>query len=149
MQPKTDNLAELQRRKAALKARMEQERTALKVTFQEFRQEIEPANLLKNAVKSTFGFGGKTPDEADSGLLGRLPGPLRLVADLFIRDPRAAFVIKFVAPTALKFLPQILPDKEQLKQLKPWQQLRKGVSSLRNRLRKNKDKPEDPIESTE
>ena len=45
-----NDLAELQRRKAVLKSRIEQQRADLKATIAEIQKEIEPANLLKPAA---------------------------------------------------------------------------------------------------
>jgi len=47
-----DNISQLQHRKAALAAQIEQQRADLKQTFREIREEIEPANLLKKAGRA-------------------------------------------------------------------------------------------------
>ncbi|MBK6996832.1 MAG: DUF3618 domain-containing protein [Lewinellaceae bacterium] len=56
-----DKTSQLQRRKAALEAQIEQQRADLKETFREIREEIEPANLLKKAVSGALGFSTNKP----------------------------------------------------------------------------------------
>jgi hypothetical protein len=140
-----DNLAKLQRRKAELAAQIEQQRSDLKNTMLEIREEIEPSKLLKKAVSGALGMSADKLGE-DKGVLGRLPAPISFVLDLLVRDPRLSFLIKLVAPLALKYLPSIssttsAPDSEEKTPEKPvkvkiYSRLRQGISALRGKLRK-------------
>lgn len=149
---KMDSLNELRRRKAELKDRIDQQQNELKQTFQEVREEIEPAKLLKKAVGGMFNF----KQDVQSGFFNRLPAPLSFAADLLIKDPKWGFVVKFVAPLALKYLKkepkentennaEEIPEVSMKK--KVFGSLRRGVSKLRNSLRKNKNKTGDQPEN--
>lgn len=141
-----DELIELRRRKAALKAKLEQQQKDLKATFGEIRDEVEPTNLLKKAVSGAFGL-SKTKD----GETGKLTEPLAFLTDLLIKDPRLAFLIKTVAPMAMNFLPKKAAEKskdfdkkEEGQTEKPIKtrilgQIRRGVSALRTQLKKPAD----------
>lgn len=145
-----DNLADLQRRKAELKAQIEQQRNDLKQTFLEIRTEIEPANLLKKAVSGVFGFSKNKPGEEKSNLTGRLPAPVTFLLDLLVRDSRLAFLLKLFAPVALKYLPKSEKPKERTSDKPPpksakskiYSQIRRSVSGLRSQLRKAETAPE-------
>lgn len=140
-----NNLEKLQRRKAELAAQIEQQRIELKQTMLEIREEIEPSKLLKKAVSGAFSGSADKPGE-DKGLLSRLPAPISFVLDLLIRDPRLSFLLKLVAPIALKYLPTLgsstpepapeenLPQKTA--KVNIYGRLRQGVSALRGKLRK-------------
>lgn len=106
-----NNLAELQRRKAALQEKIEQQRRGLNGTFIELRKEIEPGNLLKKAVTGALGFSATQSTDTLSGILGKLPPALSFVADLFIKDPKWALVLKWLAPAAIKYFRK--PKKEK------------------------------------
>jgi hypothetical protein len=123
-----NNLAELQRRKAALQDKLEQQRRELKGTFIELRKEIEPANLLKKAVTGALGLSATQPTDAQPGILGKLPPALSFLADLFIKDPKWALVLKWLAPAAMKYLRR--PKKEKvapLQELSPDQLPTEGI----------------------
>lgn len=141
-----DNLAELQRRKAELAVQIERQRGEIKMTVLEIREEIEPANLLKNAVSGALGFSKKKPGETSSTGLGNMSKPLSFIVDLLVKDPRLSLVLKLVSPLALKYLPQLVkaknagaavkvPDKPM--KAKVYGRLRRGISSLRNKLHKS------------
>lgn len=140
-----NNLEKLHRRKAELAAQIEQQRSDLKKTMLEIREEIEPSKLLKKAVSGALGMSSDKPGE-DKGVLGRLPAPISFVLDLLVRDPRLSFLLKLVAPLALKYLPTIgssasTPDTDEKTPDKPpkvkfYGRLRQGVSALRGKLRK-------------
>ena len=155
-----DSLAELQRRKAELKAQIEQQQSDLKKTFVEIRREIEPANLLKKAVSGTFNAFKNKQVDAQPGMLGRLPAPLNFLADLLIKDPKWALVLKVLAPVALNYLPKFKKSKDQVPEEKPetapklpakakvYGRLRRGISALRSRLRKTEKEPKKKLEET-
>jgi len=142
-----DNISQLQHRKAALAAQIEQQRADLKQTFREIREEIEPANLLKKAVSGALGFSPKKPGEPDSGILGRLSTPISFLVGMIVKDPKWALGLKLLTPVVLKFWRR--PEMKQGHELggkatgvsvktKIYGKLRSGVSSLRAKLRKPK-----------
>lgn len=158
-----DSLAELQRRKAELKAQIEQQKLDLKKTFVEAREEIEPANLLKKAVTGIFSTSKNKKDDTTSGLFKQLPLPVSIIADLLIKDPKIGLLVKLAAPLAVKFFQKkakkqgaeetpALPAKARL-----LGGLRQSISTFRTRLRKGKKadeqlpekEPTSPIESPE
>lgn len=158
-----DSLAQLQRRKAELKAQIEQQRADLKKTLLEVRQEIEPANLLKKAVSGMFKFSQDKKKEDLPGVFDRLPAPARVIIDLLIKDSRWALLLKLLAPVAMNYLPSLVKNKtaetdapEQPKtpvKVKIYGSLRKSVTGLRNSLRKKPKaepaEPEPTLEPTE
>ncbi|MBC7774926.1 MAG: hypothetical protein H7246_05755 [Phycisphaerae bacterium] len=149
-----DSLIKLQRRKAELKAQIEQERNDLKKTFLEIREEIKPANLLKKAVSGALGFSKKKTGEESSSVLSQLPAPLSFVVDLLVRDPKWALGLKLLTPVAIKFWPKFGKSKkpslkenlenapEKSVKVKIYSRLRQGISTLRNKLRKAEKTPE-------
>lgn len=166
-----DSLIELQRRKAELQVKIEQQRTDLKETFSEIREEIEPAELLKKAVLKALGFSRDKPHDPQKGFLGQLPPALSFIADLFIKDPKWTFVLKWLAPKALKLLNrpkkqaplpevELAPDElmvDILQEPEPgvpvkskiYGGLRRGVSSLRSSLRKPAEATDETIKEPE
>lgn len=147
-----DSLAQLQRRKAALSAKMERQRSDLKQTLVQLRKEIEPSKLLGKAISGALGFSGKDSIAGSLGKSGQLPAPIAFVLDLFVRDPKWAFLLKWVAPLLLRFWPKSsaasLPEAERpaSKPLKAkfYGQLRRGVSALRGQIRKPDALPAPP-----
>lgn len=155
-----NSLAELQRRKAELKAQIEQQQSDLKKTFFEIRKEIEPANLLKKAVSGTFNAFKNKQSETQGGILGRLPAPIAFLADLLIKDPKWALALKVLAPVALEYLPKFRKSKEQVSKEEPqkapelpakakvYGRLRRGIATLRSHLRKTDKEPKKELEKT-
>lgn len=139
-----DNLDELRRRKAALKEKLDAEQTEIKEVWQEVRSDLQPGEIVGQAIKSMLGLSGKSENPADEAALGwaaRLNGPLRVATNLFVRDPRVALLLKVVTPLTVAYLPglarkakEIAPGKKDLIGV-----LRKGVSGLRNKLKKKND----------
>jgi hypothetical protein len=139
-----DNLSELRRRKAELKVKMDAEQAEIKEVWQEVRSDLQPGEIIGQAIKSMLGMSKKTETPADQAALGwasRLKGPLSLVSSLFVRDPKVALLLKVVTPLTVAYLPglarkakEITPDKKDLIGA-----LRKGVSGLRRRLKKKND----------
>lgn len=154
------NLEELQRRKAALKAKIELQRSEIKKTFLEVREEIEPANLLKKAVQGLFRTSKAKSNELLPGHTETLSPTMSFLADLLIRDPRIAMVVKLLAPMAWKMFPKSAKAKKTTEpqenpeeppielpvKAKVYGSLRQSVSTLRNRLRKKKEKTEPVVE---
>lgn len=139
-----DSLAQLQRRKAALSAKIEQQRNDMKQTLQEIRQEFEPSKLLGKAISGVLGFSGKGGTAGGIGAMGQIPAPIAFILDVLVRDPKWAFLLKWVAPFLLRYFPKLstenLPTVEQPapKPLKArfYGQLRRGISSLRRQFQK-------------
>lgn len=137
-----DTLNELRQRKAALKAKIDVEETEIKEIWHEVRSDLEPGELAGQAIRSALGLNDKNKTAADEAALGfasRLNGPLRLVADVLVRDPKVALLLKLVTPLTVAYLPKIfrkaksaIPEKRQF-----FGALRKGVAGLRKRLKKN------------
>ncbi len=156
-----DSLSKLQRRKAELKAQIEQERNDLKKTFIEIREEIEPANLLKKAVSGALGFTKKKTGEEVSSVLNQLPAPLAFAVDLLVKDPKWALGLKLLTPVAVKYWPKFGKSKkpaleeplenapETPMKVKIYSRLRQGISALRNSLRKTEKPPEKSTQGTE
>ena len=153
-----DSLIKLQRRKAELKAKIEQQRSDLKKTFLEVREEIEPANLLKKAVSGVFRSSKNEQNKAQAGTFKQLPAPIAFMADLLIKDPRMALLVKVLAPLAMKFFPKRVKDKtseESSKETpiigqkaKIYGGLRRSIISLRNRLKKAEKAEGNVVETT-
>lgn len=153
-----DNQAKLQQRKAALQAKIALQQAEIKKTLLELRDEIEPSKLLKKAVGGALGFGPAKPGEEKPGIFDRLPAPVSMLLDLMIRDPRWSFLVKILAPFALRYLPgkdkKTAPEQPELEAENPpktniYGRLRKGVSSLRDQLRRKEKTPEIPAELPE
>ncbi len=133
----TGNAAELRRRIAALKTRIAGERTELRASVQEIRDNFKPAAIARQVVGTLLGT--DRPSEAvKNGLTGLAwQLPIRLLTNVLVRDPRAAFLLKNVAPVAIHFAPKIwksarpsLPTR-----IKMYGMLRKRVTRLRTRFR--------------
>lgn len=141
-----DSLAELQRRKAELKAQIEQQQSDLKKTFIEIRQEIEPANLLKKAISGTLGLSKNKTADSPTSASGQLSGPIGFLVDVLIKDPKWALLLKVFGPVAMKYIPALIRKKEPAPtpealpaipvKAKMYARLRKSVSALRSQLRK-------------
>lgn len=141
-----DSLAELQRRKAELKAQIDQQKSDLKKTFIEIRQEIEPANLLKKAVSGALGFSKNKASDNPANPSGQLSGPIGFLVDVFVKDPKWALLFKVFGPLAMRYIPALArkkgpaPTPEALPAVpvkaKMYARLRKSVSALRSQLRK-------------
>ncbi len=132
-----DNAMELRRRITDLKARIAGERTELQSSLQDWRHHFAPVTMARQVANSLLG----TERPADA-LTNRLTGlawqlPLRLLTNVLVRDPRAAFLIKNVAPLAIRYGPKIwakasaaLPTR-----VKIYSTLRKRIIKLRARFR--------------
>jgi len=150
-----DNIDQLQRRKMELKAQIEQQRTELKKTFVEIRQDIEPANLLKMTINGFLKGGRKPSNNAPSGDIA-LP-PLSFLTDLVLKDPKWSLVFKFLVPIALKYLPMLkIPKKGGAEilpavptKVKMYNQFRRGIVAIRKGLRKTNKEDEKILKQTE
>ena len=139
-----DSLSELRRRKAELKLKIDVEQVEIKEAWQDVRSDLQPKHLLGRAVKSMLGISTEPENDVDEAAIGwasRLKGPLKIVADLFVRHPAASLLLKVVPPLTVAYLPRIArkvkeisPDKKSL-----FGALRKGVAGLRKKLKKNTD----------
>ncbi len=106
-----DSLAELQRRKAELRAQAERQREGLKKSFSDARDGLEPGALLRRAVSGLFNSKKEGTAGAD-----KLTGPVAFLADLLLKDPRLAFLVKTVAPVAVGFFSKKTGEKAQTAQ---------------------------------
>lgn len=151
-----DKNAQIQAKKAALSAKIEQQRREIKQTLLDIRSEIEPLNLLKNAVSSMLPAASDSSKSLPSGALRK---GVPFVLDLLIRDPRVSLLAKSVIPFALRYWSkrkEAAPKKaldaaeeetpDTSEENEPRRQvigrLREGVSSLRKKLKKPKIEPE-------
>lgn len=151
------DLAELQQRKAALKAQIEQQQEGLKQTLLEIRSEVEPANLLKKAISGLFQPSKNKSNAGNADASGRLTGTWAFLADLLIKDPRLALLVKVVAPYFWDLMPRktpktapenpeaSIPDKPI--KAKIYGELRKNVATLRSRLNKKEKQVDNPAPS--
>lgn len=148
-----DKNAQIQAKKAALATKIEQQQQEIRHTLLELRAELEPLNMLKNAL------GGMLPASAEtskqSGASGVLNKGLPFVLDLLVRDPRVSILLKSLAPLAIRYwtkrkeaaaekalqAPEAETDdaseaNEPRRQV--LSRMREGVSSLRKKLKKPK-----------
>lgn len=141
-----DNQDQLQRRKAELKAKIDQQRNELKSTILGIREEMEPATVLRKAVRGALGFQQNKPTKGKPGLLSRLPAPILFLSSLLIKDPRWALGLKLISPFVHNYRPKFLrinqaseaenPEGNPRQPIKLLSRFRKGVSALRKRLKK-------------
>ena len=144
-----DSLSELQRRKAELREQVERQREGLKKSFSEAREGLEPGALLRKGLSNLF-----TSEKSKPGG-EKLTGPIAFLADLLLKDPRLAFLVKTVAPVAVGFFSKKTGEKkggtEQAERQPPAEepparplkaralgQLRRGVGAFRGFLKKEK-----------
>lgn len=134
-----DNITQLRRQKALLKSKIESEQTELKAMWQQLRTEYEPAQLATSVAQNLLGI-----DERP-GNAGGLAGPLKLVADLFVRDPRYKLLFKFIAPMVVSSVPRLMKQaKDSIpERTRIYGALRRGVANLRGKLRRKKNNPGD------
>jgi hypothetical protein len=141
-----NNLAILQARKAEMAAKLALQKEEIKQTLLEVKSALEPANLLKQAVKGAFSNSG---ERSGSGALSK---GISILLDLLVKDPRLSVILKLVTPVALKYLPlggakEETPEaveKELEKALKPnfYGRLRQGVTTLRTKLKHKEETPQ-------
>ena len=129
--------SKLRRRITELKNRIDVERSELKTTMHELRDQLTPGTVARQVVGSFLNKDRSTDILKDqlTGLAWQVP--LRLLTNVLVRDPRAAFLIKNVAPVAIHYAPQIwekasrsLPNRANF-----YNMLRKRVIKLRARVR--------------
>jgi hypothetical protein len=140
------NLQELQRRKTELKAQIEREQAELQETVRQIKDELTPANIVRKAITSLW----KKDDTSSPATSGNLPGggdagmsvPVQLLVDLLIGNPRIATLVKQFAPVLIAAVPRLvrkagdaMPDKAKV-----YGTMSKGIHSLRNRLRRKRNK---------
>ncbi len=132
-----DHATTLRRRIADLKNRVVGERTELRTTVQELRNQLTPTAIAKRVVGSLLNQHQTVPTIQDGLTTLAWQLPLRLLTNVLVRDPRAAFLIKTVAPVAMHFAPKIL-EKANVSlptRIKVYGLLRKKVIKLRSRFR--------------
>ena len=104
-----DNLVELRRRRAVLAARIKTQRQELKGTIQDIREDLKPAQLIKNTLDAFS-------RPIDSGILGAFlqnPTGLRLVTNfaittLFRTNTKSVRLLRAVAPAVIQALPGVV-----------------------------------------
>jgi ABC-type multidrug transport system fused ATPase/permease subunit len=144
-------LAELQERKAELEAKMAQQSAEIKATLLEIRAEIEPANLLKNAVSGFFKPSNGVGSGTSASRSTQLMGPLAILADLLVKDSRLALLLKLIAPVLINLLPVLGKSKAETSdennlparpfKAKVYGELRRNVSNIRKQLHKKEVNP--------
>jgi|GEM_PF-5495734 len=132
-----DNAVKLRHRIIELKLRIAGERNELQATMQELRDQLTPGTIARQVVGSLLNTrppANALKDEL-TGLVWQIP--LRLLTNVLVRDPRAAFLIRNVAPVAIHYAPQIwerasasLPARARV-----YSMLRKRIIKLRARFR--------------
>lgn len=141
------NLAELQRRKAELKAKMDQETAELKATLELVKDDLKPANFVKSAFFSLLGMDGKPKTDNKPALpgsehpikrLGRSL-PIQLITNLLVRDPRLKLLLQYAAPVAMEMGPDLW---EKASNSNPSRKsmvhsMRQRLANLRKRLPNN------------
>lgn len=132
-----DTKTKLRSRIAKLKTRIAGESSELQATVYELRDQFTPGKIAHQVVSSFL-----NTDRSNDALKNQLTGlawqlPLRLLTNVLVRDPRAAFLIKNVAPVAMHYAPQIwerasasFPNRANF-----YNMLRKRVIKLRARVR--------------
>lgn len=132
-----DNAVELRRRIANLKTRIAGERTELQSSMQDWRSNFTPATIVRQVAKSLLPT-DRPADALTNGLTGLAwQLPLRLLTNVLVRDPRAAFLIKNLAPLAIRYGPVIWEKASQSlpTRVKIYGMLRKRIIKLRARFR--------------
>jgi len=137
-----DTLGELHRRKAVIKAKLDAEQEELKEVWQEVRGDLQPRKIVGRAINSMLGISDQPDNDADDAAIGfasRLKGPLRVATDLLVRDPRVAMLLKVVTPLTIAYLPGLARKAKALPTVKRGVLglLRKGVTGLRKKLKRN------------
>lgn len=140
-QTHVDNLNELRRRKAEVKARLDREQVELRADWQELRSELKPGRLMASFAKSLL-----SPSESGSsgpgGIGSVLQGPLRMATDLLVGNARMRVLLKVLTPLVLTYLPRFSQKigsmSFQKSKANLYGTLRKGVSGLRSQLNRKK-----------
>lgn len=152
------NQAELQRRKAELRARMDREFAEIQETMKLVREDFRPANVLKSAVNSLWKPKGGDSEtglitEAVGERIAGLRGPVRLLTSLLVRDPRIALILKAVGPVILGMAPKLVERAgEKIPRRKSvYGALRRRVAALRAKMHAQNTEPQadTPPESPE
>lgn len=141
------NLAELQRRKAELKAKMAYETAELKDTLELVKDDLKPANFVKSAFFSLISMDGKPKAKQAPALpandhpikrLGRSL-PVQLITNLLVRDPRLKLLLQYAAPVAMEIGPDLwekasnsIPSRKSMVH-----SMRRRLANLRKRLPNN------------
>ena len=137
-----DNLNELRKRKAELKARLETEQADLKAEWQELRAEMRPGKLMASFAQSLLGSPEKGAT-GSSGLPSTLSGPLQMATDLLVGNARARVLLKIVTPLVLTYIPNLVQKAKGItldnSKAKVYGTLRKGIAGLRGQLKRKKE----------
>ncbi len=104
-----DNLVELRRRRAVLAARIKTQREELNSTLKDIREDLKPAQLIKNTLDAFS-------RPIDSGILGAFlqnPAGLRLVTNFAIttlirNNTKGVRLLRAVAPAVIQALPGVV-----------------------------------------
>lgn len=142
-----NNLAELQRRKAELKAKLALEKAEIIKTVQLVREDMRPANLVKNAVTSFLGLDDLKEETTGGGkIAGALRMPLSILTDVLIGNRRLNFLVKSLTPVALDVAPKLVQKAGSMlpEPAAVYGKMRSGINRLRKRLHKKSMKKEEP-----
>ncbi len=131
-----DSATKLRRRIMELKAHIEGESTELQTAVQQWRDQFTPGTIARQVVDAFLDK--NRPDALKDELAGLAwQLPLRLLTNVLVRDPRAAFLLKYVAPIAIPLAPKIWnkASKSLPSRVKVYGMLRKRVIKMRARFR--------------
>lgn len=109
--------------------------------MQELRENLTPAIIARQVVGSFFQSDQKDNPEK-KGLAGmNWQGPLRLATSLLVRDPRASFLLNYVAPVVFRMAPKVWQKASQAlpTRVKVFGSLRLRVRRLRARFHEVED----------
>lgn len=147
------NLEKLKVQKATLQAQIELQKTEMQATLREIRSDLEPANLLENTLMRVFKIKPNRAADGDgrtAGNFGSFAAPLFLLAEVFVRDPRLRFLVKWIAPFALGFLQKkgrsggdsaAPPPRPTNFKKEFYARLRQSMATMRQGLKKVKTEP--------
>jgi hypothetical protein len=139
--------AELQRRKAELKAQMDREFAEIQETMKLVREDLKPVNVVKSTLNAFLGRDNQAANantdlvsEEIGRRIGNFQGPIRMITNVLVRDPKIAFLLKTVGPIILALAPKLaekagdaIPDRSEL-----YSGLRRRIAGLRKRLSRKK-----------
>lgn len=147
---KIDSLEELRRRRAELKAQIDQQRDELENTVSDLRRDFRPARLIRTIAADFFKPDTLVKDDEKSGFASNMKFPLQLASELLVRDPRIAIALRVVTPLVVKYLPELASLASRARDAVPGRAellsaLRNNVSKLRKKLPGKKHKIDDTV----
>lgn len=145
-----DNMRELRQRKAELKSRLDAEQAELRANWKEVRANLQPSQIVANFAQSLFGGPAEQPVSGKRGM-SEWQGPLQMATDLLIGNARARIILRVITPLLLTYFPGLIQKTKGMSidksKAKVYGTLRKGVASLRGRLKRKKTETAEEIEA--